>query len=158
MLLTRAQQSRFWREWSVACHVQGWTKANGWTDYQIDNERHSMLERAGFDSLTKVDHLEGFDRVLSELAALSKPADLDAQVRQQQMPRIRALHAIRELDSKLSISRSFPSPYLQAILRDKFGHADLDRLNLDELIMVRNTLAARSNSRRHKPALAADPF
>ena len=40
---------------------------------QIDNERLAMLERAGFDSLTKVDHMAGFDRVLAELAALTRP-------------------------------------------------------------------------------------
>jgi hypothetical protein len=153
MLLSKPQQSRFWRDWSVACHHQGWTAAQSWTNHQIENERHALLERAGFTSLKFVDPLQGFDKVLAELALLIKPNDLNAQLRQKNMPRIRLLHSIRSLDARLSIVPSdVPglSAYTAAIMRDLHGHADLDRLSLDQLENLRNILANRDRVHHHK--------
>jgi len=98
MLLTLPQRNRFWREWSI-CKTH--FKRAGFTDAQIENERHQLLNRAGFDSLTKVDPSSGFDRVLAELAAINSPSDLNAQLRQESMPRTRLLHAIHRLDSSI---------------------------------------------------------
>jgi predicted ArsR family transcriptional regulator len=69
------------------------------------------------------------------------------------MPRIRMLHAIGELEGRFEIrnpNAEIRNSYLKAILRDKFGHEDLERLSLEELTMVRNTLAARANSKSRK--------
>jgi hypothetical protein len=161
MLLSKHQQHRFWRDWSVACHRQGWIAAQSWTNHQIEKERHSLLQRAGFDSLTKVDPLKGFDRVLAELALLIKPDDLNAQLRQKNMPRIRLLHSIRSLDARLSLVPSdVPgiSAYTASILRDLYGHADLDILSDDQLENVRNILANRDRVHRRHPQPANCPF
>jgi len=154
MLLTKAQQRRFWAGWQAACKAQGWTKANSWTGLQIDNERHALLEKCGFDSLTKVDPLAGFDRVLAELRSVSQPANLDAQLRQAKMPRTRLLYAIASLDKQISGgARSpsapdyAPSPYVAAIMKDRFNTVELDRLSLEQLTQLRNTLAARKCAR-----------
>lgn len=145
MLLTKPQQSRFWREWS---QYKTTRKKTGDTDAQIENERYQLLAQAGFESLTQVDPATGFDKLLAGLAALNQPADLNAQLRQANMPRRRLLYAINKL------ARNLTTRYLETILRDRFGHTDLDRLSLDQLTQFRNTLAARSG--RKKRQLKAD--
>jgi len=152
MLLTKSQQLRFWREWSVACKVQGWTKAVSWTGAQIDNERHALLARAGFDSLTKVDHLTGFDRVLAELAALAKPNDISPQMRAAEQPRIRLLHAIEALGNKISLGQTATgqNSYVATISRDRFGVSDYTTLPLPQLEQLRNTLASRAAAHRRR--------
>jgi hypothetical protein len=68
MQLTRSQQTRFWRDWTKAA-VKNFPRPQ-WSSAQIENERHALLRRAGFDSLTEVDPRAGFDRVLAELRAM----------------------------------------------------------------------------------------
>lgn len=153
MLLSKPQQLRFWREWSIACKAQGWTKVQSWTGAQIENERYSLLQRAGFDSLTLVDPLAGFDRVLAELAALSRPADLSPQLRAQEQPRRRLWYAIQKLGFQISTSElqgGRESSYVAAIMLDRFGHCDHDRLSLQQLEQLRNTLASRATAHKRK--------
>lgn len=150
MLLSKPQQQRFWRDWS---QVKRSLKSIGYSDAQVENERHALLARAGFDSLTLVDHLAGFDRVLAELAVQLRPNDLEPQLREQSMPRTRLLFAIHQLANKFIPNlTNRPNPYLAAILRDRFGHCDLDRLTEPQLLQLRNTLAARLASKRRKSA------
>ena len=68
--MTTPQITLFWREWAKTCRAMNWTKAAGLTPVQIDTHRRELLARLGFDSLTKVDHTKGFDRVLNELRVL----------------------------------------------------------------------------------------
>jgi len=140
MLLTPSQTKRFWREWSVACHVQGWDKAHSWTGAQIDAERKALLQRAGFTSLTQVDHTKGFDKVLAELALLSRPDSLAPQLRAQDQPRIRLTWKIKHSLQEYGLS----TEYWQTIARDRWGTTDLDQLTLDQLEQLRNTLASRA--------------
>lgn len=146
MHLSKSQQFKFWSDWKKACTIQGWTKPAGWSPAQIENERYSLLRRAGFDSLTEVDHLEGFDRVLAELAAIIQPNSIDAQLRQQDQPIHRLKHAIALLAPG--------NNYLKAVMRDKFSTDDWDTLSLDQLTQLRNTLAARRSARRRKEVSA----
>jgi hypothetical protein len=154
MLLTKPQQQRFWREWSA---VKRSLLAQSWTDAQIETERHALLERAGFDSLTQVDHLAGFDRVLSELALLTQPSNLEPQLRESQMPRTRLVFAINALAKKItpSLLGHGQSVYLATILADRWGHTDLDRLSLADLTQLRNTLAARLSSKRRRSSTSS---
>jgi hypothetical protein len=157
MLLTKPQQLRFWREWSIACKVQGWTKAQSWTGAQIDNERHALLDRAGFDSLTKVDQLAGFDRVLAELAALSRPADITPQMRAAEQPKTRLRYAIAALGKQLSTAQlgDGSNAYIARISIDRFGTAALDNLSLHQLEQLRNTLAGRLSVHRRRARQSA---
>jgi hypothetical protein len=152
MLLSKAQQARFWREWSVVCKLQGWTKAQSWTGAQIDNERHALLSRAGFNSLTKVDPLKGFDRVLAELAAMTRPDDLAPQLNIAEQPKTRLLFAIRNLGKQISIAelQDGTNAYVARIASDRFGKTDLESLSLYQLEQLRNTLAARLSAHRRK--------
>jgi hypothetical protein len=70
MKLSTAQVQRFWREWPKSCKAMGWTKANGMSAAEIDQRRKEFLARCGFDSLTKVDRVDGFTKVLKELQVL----------------------------------------------------------------------------------------
>jgi hypothetical protein len=57
MNLTGEQVKLFWREWPKGCRANNWTiKA------EIEATRKELLIRCGFDSLTKVDRLDGFSR------------------------------------------------------------------------------------------------
>ncbi len=82
------------------------------------------------------------DGIKSELLAILKPADLDAQIAQINQPRTRALH---------SIQRHAPS-YVAKIARDKFQHDDLDLLTVEQLQQLAMTLSNRS---RRKAAATA---
>lgn len=143
MLLTRPQLSHFWRTWSQL------TKRHHWDPVESDAQRHALLQRAGFTSLTLVDKLKGYDRVLQELAALQQPDNLEPQLREIQMPRTRLVYAIHELANKItSTPLSGQNSYLAAVMLDKHGHLDLDRLSEQQLEQLRNTLAARLSTKR----------
>lgn len=70
MNLSPAQVQRFWREWPKACKSMTWTKESGMTSAQIDAKRKEFLAGCGFKSLTEVDRVAGFTRVLNELLVL----------------------------------------------------------------------------------------
>lgn len=147
MLLTKSQQQRFWREWSAACKTQGWTKAQSWTGLQIDNERHALLERAGFNSLTTVDRGPGFDRVLAELGRLTDNVARTVEVQNPEPgDRRRYLHLIEQHSQALG-----GLPYALAIARDQFkittGLSTLEDLTTDQMYKLVMTLTARRHTR-----------
>ena len=135
MLLTKPQVCRFFREWSAI------VSAAGWPHDRAEVERHSLLARAGFDSLTRVDKLTGFDSVLAEIKAIRQPSSLDAQLRQENMPRTRLLYSCRQKADE---------PYIIALARDRFHADDWTTLPLESLEQLRNTLADRAVA-QHRP-------
>ena len=70
MKLSPAQVQRFWREWPKSCQAMNWTRAAGLSAAEIDAKRKDFLLGCGFDSLTKVDKVAGFTKVLNELLVL----------------------------------------------------------------------------------------
>lgn len=81
-----------------------------------------------------------FDKVLALLRLLANPTSLKNQMAAQNPgeagARRRHVHVITQADA----------PYWQRIARDKFGHADLDRLTLAELAQLSLTIRNRPNS------------
>ena len=155
MILSSEQVRRFWREWSAACANQGWTEANGWTKAQIENERHSLLDRAGFESLTLVDKTHGFDRVLEELKTLRE--DLAGMERARNNYRVRLIFRINEYARKRcgkTPALGSPEAYIRKIAMDRFGTFDLQDLGDASLIQLRNTLADRCVEQHDNPTLA----
>jgi hypothetical protein len=136
MNLTPSQQHVFWNKWNTIVSLAAWTRP------EAEAERHALLKRAGFASLKDVDKLTGFDRVLAELSAIDHPDDLDAQLREVNMPRTRLIFAVGKLSADMSPSRA-PHAYACAISKDKFGTADIESLTDRQLLDLRNTLAAR---------------
>ena len=137
--MTTLQNSLYFREWGrvrTACKQQGFPVS----------DRHALhVQALGLDKSHLDFSNEDFDRVLAEFRALSQPDNLDAQLRQQDMPRRRLLYTIQRLA---------PEPYWRAIARDKFGTADETRLDLAQLDQLRITLAARARSRTRRQATA----
>ena len=138
--MTPAQNALYFREWG---RVRSVCKQQG---FPIPDRHDLHVKALGLDK----SHLDftnaDFDRVLAEFRAISQPDNLAAQLRQQDMPRRRLLYSIRRLAAE---------PYWRAIAQDKFGTADESRLDLDQLIQLRITLAARARARSHRQAAAA---
>ncbi len=136
--MTPSQNSLYFREWGrvrAACKQQGFPVPN----------RHTLHVKAlGHDKSSKHFTNDDLDLVLAEFRAISQPDSLAAQLRQQAQPRIRLLYSIRRLA---------PEPYWRAIARDKFGTADETRLDLEQLIQLRITLAARARARQPQVAV-----
>lgn len=156
MLLTKSQQLKFWRDWNAIVTDQSWPRA------QAESERHALLHRAGFDSLTLVDKLEGYSRVLKELAILRE--DLGAMLRADANPKRVLLFKIKELAEQINPStKNGVNPYLGGIMLDQFGHLRLDDLSEQQLTHLRYTLTARLHEKTKPPApqpatLTSDPF
>ena len=141
MLLTPSQSSRFWREWAACIRLHKWSKPDA------ETQRKALLQRAGFTSLTLVDKLTGYDRVLSALAILTRPDDLAPQIREAEMPRTRLVFACRQLADE---------PYIVALAASaRFKCLDWPAMDLDTLVQLRNTLADRAVS-HHRPATTAN--
>ena len=104
LLITKPQQYRFFREWS------GIVSANGWPHDQAETERHALLKRAGFNSLTEVTPVAGFTAVLKELAAMQE--NLAGMIRADANPRRMMVW---------NIHKKSPAGYWQSIARDRFG-------------------------------------
>lgn len=152
MILTKPQQTRFWREWTRACTTQGWTRANAWTTQQIETERHALLDRAGFSSLTQVDRGSGFDRLLAELGRLSDNLAATAEIDDPDAGlRRRYLHLVLKKSQPLG-----GLAYALAIARDQYhiteGLNGIEDLTTNQLLNLIKTLTARSASKARKNA------
>lgn len=158
MLLSKPQTLKFWREWAAVVHDNHWNKT------RAETERHALLARAGFNSLTEVDHLNGFSQVLKELAILRE--DLAAMLRADNNPKRVLIFKIHHLANQIApATKNGTNPYLGGIMLDQFGHLRLDDLTEQQLTNLRNTLTARLHSRRlflecaGPPALSStEPF
>lgn len=115
-LMTPAQKQMFWREWAKAVAWQKWDRI------QAETERKAMLTRCGFSSLTHVDRMGGFDRLLAHVRFLQ---DNLKGAREMDHPedgdRRRLLWVIREeLLPGLALYVEDPEAYMLGIIRDKF--------------------------------------
>lgn len=154
MNLSKSQQQLFWSKWSAATKAQGWRakdSASAMNSAEIEQQRHLLLERAGFSSLRDVDPLKGFDRVLAELALLINPSDLSAQVRLQNQPAIRQAYTIDQLKTKIA-QVSPGNNYLRVVMLDKFNTTNWDQLTLEQFIQLYATLRNRKKSAQRRSA------
>jgi len=134
--MTTAQRNKlFGTYWPDICDAYGWDAG----------DRELRLDRIGewlgreITSCSEVDRLRDFDELKAQWLAAIDPANVRAQVNQGEQPRKRLIW---------KITRMAPPNYTAAICRGKFGTEDLEDLSEAQLIMLRNTLAARSNSLR----------
>lgn len=127
--------------WPDACAAQGWNPKDR-------EKRLYLISRALGRVVASANEIGGnkeFDAVKKELLAISRPADLDAQIKMENMPRTRMIKKLEE----------YPEAYLLAITQDKFRisalygdwRRDLSETQLKQLLY---TLAARAQARRHK--------
>jgi hypothetical protein len=138
MNLTAPQVQRFWREWARACKAQGWTRAAGMSAAEIDVKRKEFLARCGFDSLTKVDRVDGFTKVLNELLILvgeSVAAGIESEDLTINRARVLRNQILTEIIPCLELYVEDLRGYLTAIMEDKNRWWKIDRPARDISIM-----------------------
>lgn len=149
--MTQKQDRLYWREWGK---VTRYCKEH---DQEIPDRHELHVQAIGRDKSHKDFNNEDLDKVLAVFRALSEPWNLNAQIRQDNQPRIRLVYRIKKLA---------PEAYRESVMMARWGHTRLDSLSLSELNQLRYTLTARSHKLRHgeqqpnpEPAMAeADPF
>lgn len=124
--MTTAQHAYYWKNWSLV-------KAK--LDLE-DADRQQLHERAGLGPISAkaIDHLKEFDAIKGCFLAILEPDNLEAQLRQEYMPKERLLTRIQSMA---------PEAYTAVILRDRFGGKPLADLTESQLTQLRNTLAVR---------------
>lgn len=141
--MTPKQRIHFFTDlWRPACKVMGWAASDDAFRYAKLSEwlgRTLTTTKEGFSN-------KDFDKVKQECLAIIQPANVNAQIRQIEQEDKRLRYACRA---------AAPEPYLRSILADRFGGRALDELNHSELVMLRNTLAARANSLKRKAKQAS---
>jgi hypothetical protein len=156
--VTEKQENLYWREWAAV--RAAWPDAN----------RHELHARAlGADKSHKFFSNADFDQVLAVFRAVSRPTDVDAQLRQLRQVRTRLIWKITIeqvallavfMDGALEIDRQAAAEnYVLTIMRDRFRTERIESLThghgerTGQLEMLRDTLAARINELRKKRGL-----
>ena len=139
--MTSAQTKLYWREWAAVRRV---CKAAALPE----PDRHELHARAlGADkSSTDFDNAD-LDRVLAEFRAISQPASVSAQLRQQRQPRRRMEFSIDELLLCIGLYVADAEAYAASICLARFKSPDFRELSERELEQFRWTLAGRLNGK-----------
>lgn len=150
--MTPKQTQLYWREWSKAKKAlesamdpSGKTRLSA---IEAEQRRHEIaLEACGKQS-TKDFTNKDLDKVLAAFRALSDPANLNAQLAQQEMPRRRMVYGIQDiiLGPLTEALGSGAQKYADTVAKAKFGRTDLDQLTLDQLTQLRITLESRAKN------------
>lgn len=98
--MTKAQNRLYWREWAKTRRA---LIGHGRTKAEADQERHLLHEKAlGYDK----SHLDftntEFDKILGVFRSWSSPADLNAQMRQQDQPAKRSKHVYDQIIGQIN--------------------------------------------------------
>ena len=115
-----------------------WTKAAGMSAAEIDAKRKEFLLKCGFDSLTKVDRVDGFTKVLKELQVL-QGVDVNAGIEADDLT-INKARTIRHfiltnLVPCLELYVADVRGYLTSIMEDKNRWWKIDRPARDITLM-----------------------
>lgn len=136
-VVTVKQEAFYWREWRVVLQTN--PAAN----------RHDLHRRAlGCDKSHKNFTNQDFDAVLAVFRSLSRPDDLNSQLRQQEMERTRLIYAI--------VKCGFPENYLKKICLDRWGKWDWRNLPESQLRQFKITLQNRARTRLSRQSLGED--
>jgi uncharacterized protein YjiS (DUF1127 family) len=93
-------------------------------------DRHELHRRAlGRDRSSKDFSNEEFDKVLAEFRAISQPASVNAQLRQQRQPRTRLEFSLDELLACIGLYVADAEAYAAGICLDKYGTPDFRDLS-----------------------------
>jgi hypothetical protein len=131
--MTAAQNKLYWREWQAVRQAAPGSST--------DMHRHALhIQALGRDMSMRDFTNADFDAVLGAFRAISRPADLDAQLRQIDQPRTRALHSIKR----------HPRLYAEDVCLDKFGTRDIEFLTAEQLQQLAMTLENRRRSKARK--------
>lgn len=126
------KQPGYFEMFKQVCRALDW-KGNAEQMTAFRREFH-VMSGLGPVSAKTINRLEGFDALKKTWLAVTQPANLNEQMKMEQMPRHRLITRIRSMA---------PEAYWSKIARDKYGTDDLDGLNDKELTDLRNTCEAR---------------
>ena len=138
MKLSTDQVNLFWREWPKSCKAMGWTRANGMSAKEIDAKRKEFLLRCGFDSLTKVDRVDGFTKVKMELLVLqgvSVKAGIESEDLTINKARTIRHFIVTDLVPCLELYVADVRGYMTSIMEDKNRWWKIDRPTRDITLM-----------------------
>jgi len=137
--VTPLQRSLYWREFQAAwlAHASTLQPFNPSTGPDLstkiakDKFRHELHIRAlGRDKSSSSFTNADLDRVLAVFRAISQPANLNAQLRQQHQARTRLLKKIEHQQRLLkALGIANPVAYVSAILRDRFAGKQIIELS-----------------------------
>jgi hypothetical protein len=141
----RDRQSGQWREslWTAACRAQGWNK----NDRDLRLQQFSLILRRPIESAQDIGYLTEFDAIKKQLLAWAQPANLDAQVEMENMPRTRLMTRILEFPASYIIRMlgSIRFRHLRGVDPDQLPSLeDLQTMSEKDLTDLRNTLCARN--------------
>lgn len=123
--MTKAQTMLYFREWG---RVRAVCRAAAWPE----PDRHALHVRAlGAAKSSKEFNNEDLDKVLAEFRAISQPAGVKAQLRQQRQPRTRLEFSLDELLACLGLYVADAHAYAAGICLDRFGTPDWTELSME---------------------------
>lgn len=137
--MTPAQIAVHWRMFAQICDALNWS--------QDEEHRRLWYQQSGIGrvSIKTIGDPE-FDKIKAFWLATMKPASVDAQLAQLNMPKMRLITACQALA---------PDPVIISIAQDKFGRAalprglgDLKTLDETQLTDLRNTLQRWSSRKK----------
>jgi hypothetical protein len=138
--MTKRQISLYWREWQAA--KQALVRDQGLLPSEAERERHRIhMEELGADKSSANLSNTDLDKVLAGFRAISRPDDLEGQIRQQDQPRIRLIYAIEKL--------GLEDAYLDSLAATLYAGGPWRHLVDRDLEHLRMTAKARVSQRRH---------
>jgi hypothetical protein len=148
--MTPKQKTLYWREWAAVRQAKP------------DADRHTLhAEALGRDKSSNAFDNADLDKVLGVFRAISRPADVNAQIRQLNQPRIRSMHRLQELTTELGVhfgNQFRAESYVVVICQNKFHQnffTELSDRELQQLVMtVENRLRKLRVRQQPDPATA----
>ncbi len=137
--MNAAQTAKYFFEWGRA---RDYFLGRGLSHALADAKRHELHRKAlGLDKSSKEFSNADLDAVLAVFRAVWDGGNLDAQLRQLDMPERRAANAVQRIQSlklSLGLKPGLESGYVQGIARNLFGVTDgqwqkLDAVQLAQL-------------------------
>ena len=164
--MTEAQHALYFRLWGQVCAEMRWDVLPA---KDRDEWRRELHRRAfGADKSAKeINAMGDFDKILAVFKSYLQPGDLRAELRQEAMPRERALWGIEHtlLPQLVVVLDAMPTAqwaalarakaYVAGISERKFGEADFERLDEAQLHQLFITVAERVKARREKLGITA---
>lgn len=165
--MTEAQHALYFRLWGQVCAEMRWDVLPA---KERDEWRRELHRRAfGEDKSAKdINALGDFDKIKAVFNSYLNPGDLKAELRQEAMPRTRALWGIEHelLPQLVVVLDGMPrereqalqraTAYVAGIAERKFGTNEFGRLPEAQLHQLFMTVAERVKARRHKLGMSAE--
>jgi hypothetical protein len=120
--MTTKQTQLYWREWAAVRRA----------DPRADRLELTIRALGKARSSKEFTNAE-FDRVLAAFRAVSRPADVDGQLDQQEQPRKRKEHRIAEIMACLALYHPDPAGYVATVLAGRSTVPVAGTLGLDDL-------------------------